>query len=84
MWKYEDIMRDVVIEYSLTETYLDDGQFTYGVKADMYINGEPADHSCVYDAFCTRSKATSFIMLLAENGVEPCHLEEVIIDELTC
>ncbi len=87
MWKYSDIKRGVSIEYGLTRTRSGlgaDMEWTYGIEAEMYVDGKPTGRASVDDAFCTRPEAESFIMLLAENGVEPCHLEEVIVDKLSC
>ena len=83
MWKYSDIRRGVTIEYRLTQSYNYLDRLTYGIDVEMYANDGLADRASVYDAFCTRSEAESFIVLLAENGVEPCHLKEVVIDRLS-
>ena len=83
MWKYNDVRRGVTIEYGLTENENYLGELSYGIEARMYTGSTVIDSAVVEDAFCTCFEAKSFIMLLAENGVEPCHLKDVVIDSLS-
>ncbi len=86
MWSYEDIESGMSINYSLVETPVDPkcGVSTvYGINAEMYVYSKPACRASIQDAFCTRSEAEAFIVLLAENGVDPCQLSDVLYDYLS-
>ena len=85
MRKYCDDMRGMVITYIITldKSSCCDDIPSYGISAEMTENGSVTCSSSVSDVFCLRKEAESFIALLAENGVEPCHLSDIIYDWLS-
>ena len=85
MKKYCDELSGTVITYIITldkSSCRDDIQ-AYGISAEMAENGRVTCRSYIKDVFCLREEAESFATLLAENGVEPCHLSEIIYDWLS-
>lgn len=85
MKMYCDSTRNTIITYSLirARSQYRESTWTYGIDAEMTENGSVTCRSSIDDVFCIREDAEDFIELLAENGVEPCHLSEVIYDRLS-
>ena len=85
MKKYSDNPRGAVITYSLIQekSSYREIEWTYGIEAEMTENGTVTCKGCVNDVFLFRDEAENFMDLLAENGVEPCHLAEIIYDLLS-
>ena len=79
MKRFYDCKRGTVIIYRLIHRSIEG----YGVEAEMIEKDSVTCRSSVEDVFCLREEAEGFISLLAENGVEPCHLAEVIYDRLS-
>ena len=77
-----DGQRGTIITYRLIRRNIPQGE-SYGVEAEMRENDRVTCRSSVDDVFCFREEAEGFISLLAENGVEPCHLAEIIYDRLS-
>ncbi len=82
MLTYKDEANDILITYRVTEGIaadLEGEPKVYGISAEMLYAGEK-DFAAVEDAFCSEDDAERFMFLAAENGIEPCQLEEVIQD----
>ncbi len=54
----------------------------YGVSSEMLVGGKT--RGCkVANVFRRREDAETFIAMLAENGVEPCHIKDILADFVT-
>lgn len=87
MNKYVNCHNGTVIRYWLTKKapkVPGKERWVYGIGAEMTANDTDIRRNTVDNVFCVRKDAEAFINLIAENGIEPCHLEDVIFDYLTC
>ena len=85
MFTYYDNASGTVIRYRLTRsvsTVPSKERWIYGIRAVMAVNGKDVCEKTVENAFCIRKDAEAFMKRLADNGVEPYHLEDVVYDYL--
>ena len=54
----------------------------YGIEGEMIVNGKIVCRDCSAGVFRTHSEAEEFIRMIAKEGVEPCHLDDVVSDYL--
>ncbi len=76
MLLYKKPKKGVVIKYELFRS----GEDSFGVRAEMTVHGRYLESSMIKEAFSQKDRALSFLKLLAKNGIEPCHLEDVASD----
>lgn len=53
---------------------------TYGIASELSMDGVLVCSSVVEDAFCSEEEAVRFMEFVADNGVDPCQVQEVFQD----
>ena len=78
-------MNDINLEYLILTSAAEgiDNVSTFGVCARLYENGRLAEEEALNDIFCCAEETESFLLLLREEQVFPCHLVDVAEDWLS-